>query len=148
MKPLHVSRAAHVRWAALLALALATLVARGRLWKPRAPPARPDVAAPAEGQVPAVALLFGERLDLNRATAEDFRALPGVGAIRAARIVALRTARGGRFHAVDELGEVPGVGKVTLRRLRPLVTVDREVQQNKAVGALGSLIEAPQTFEE
>jgi competence protein ComEA len=62
------------------------------------------------------------QLDLNAATQDGLDALPGVGPVLAARIVAWRTAHG-RFTTVDELGEVPGIGPKALERLRPLVRV-------------------------
>lgn len=59
-------------------------------------------------------------VDLNRASAEELQSLPGIGARRAALILALRQARG-RFHTIDELLDVPGIGPKTLARLRPYV---------------------------
>jgi competence protein ComEA len=61
-------------------------------------------------------------LDLNTATAEQLDALPGVGPVTAAAIVAWRTANG-RFASVDQLSEVDGIGPARLERLRPLVRV-------------------------
>lgn len=86
--------------------------------------ARPVGAAePARGEPQAAALLFGGRLDLNTATEADLVALPGIGPTRAARIVAERARRGGRFEDVDDLLDVPGIGPGTLARLRDQVTV-------------------------
>jgi competence protein ComEA len=59
-------------------------------------------------------------LDLNTATAAQLDLLPGVGPVTAAKILAWRTEHG-RFSAVDELAEVPGIGPKTLEQLRPLV---------------------------
>ncbi len=61
-------------------------------------------------------------LDLNAATADQLDALPGVGPVTAAAIVAWRSANG-RFSAVDQLGEVDGIGPARLEKLRPLVRV-------------------------
>jgi competence protein ComEA len=61
-------------------------------------------------------------VDLNTATAEQLDTLPGVGPVTAAAIVAWRAANG-RFSAVDQLGEVDGIGPVRLEKLRPLVRV-------------------------
>jgi competence protein ComEA len=61
---------------------------------------------------------------LNTATVDDLRRLPGIGEKRATAAIALRTRLGGRFHAVEDLLKVKGVGRATLRRLRPLVRLD------------------------
>lgn len=61
-------------------------------------------------------------LDLNRATQEDFNALPGIGPKLAERIMAHRQSVG-TFHSLDELREVKGIGKKKFERIRPLVTV-------------------------
>lgn len=61
-------------------------------------------------------------LDLNRATEQDFDALPGIGPKLAERIMAHRQSVGG-FHSLDELREVKGIGKKKFERIRPLVTV-------------------------
>lgn len=62
-------------------------------------------------------------VDLNRASAAELEAkLVGVGAVKAAAIVAWRDANGG-FASVDRLIDVPGIGPVTLERLRPQVTL-------------------------
>lgn len=63
-------------------------------------------------------------LDLNRATAQDLRRLPGVGPALAARILTAR-ARSGRFESVDDLRAVAGIGEGKLGRLRDRVTVAR-----------------------
>ena len=61
-------------------------------------------------------------LDLNRATAEQFEALPGVGPATAAAIIGDRE-RNGPFASVDDLDRVPGIGPAKLSALRDLVSV-------------------------
>jgi hypothetical protein len=68
-------------------------------------------------------LLFGLRLDPNRADARALEALPGVGPVRAAAIVAERAAR--PFREVADLVRVAGIGPVTLRRIEPWLAVER-----------------------
>jgi competence protein ComEA len=60
---------------------------------------------------------------LNTATDADLRRLPGIGAKRADAILALR-ARLGRFRALEDLLKVKGIGRATLKRLRPLIRLD------------------------
>jgi competence protein ComEA len=79
-------------------------------------------AGGADGAGPPPGSASAGPLDLNSATQEGLDALPGVGPVLAARILAWRTAHG-RFTSVDELGEVPGIGPKALERLRPLVRV-------------------------
>lgn len=62
------------------------------------------------------------RLDLNRATLDELCALPGIGRLRARRILSLRESMG-RFAAVSDLSEVKGIGAQTLEQLVALVTV-------------------------
>ncbi|MCI4675234.1 ComEA family DNA-binding protein [Candidatus Mycolicibacterium alkanivorans] len=61
-------------------------------------------------------------LDLNTASAEQLDALPGVGPVTAAAIVAWRDANG-KFTSVDQLGEVDGIGTARLEKLLALVRV-------------------------
>lgn len=61
-------------------------------------------------------------LDLNRASAEEIDALPGIGAVLARRVIDYRKSAGG-FRSVDDLREVKGIGAKKLDRLRPLVMV-------------------------
>lgn len=59
-------------------------------------------------------------LDLNTATQEQLEALPGVGPVTAAAILAWREEHGS-FSTVDELQEIGGIGPKTYAKLAPLV---------------------------
>ncbi|WP_425577748.1 ComEA family DNA-binding protein [Nocardia callitridis] len=61
-------------------------------------------------------------VDLNTATEAELDALPGVGPVTAAAIIAWRTSNG-RFTSVDQLAEVDGIGPARLARLRDVVKV-------------------------
>lgn len=62
-------------------------------------------------------LVLGIPLDINRATARDFEALPGIGPKLAERIVETRTQLGG-FKSIDDLKRVKGIGEGKLERIR------------------------------
>lgn len=80
-----------------------------------------SVAAPTEAST-GNASVPGGLVDLNAATVQDLDALPGVGPVTAAAIIAWRDANG-RFTSVDQLGDVDGIGPARLEKLRDLVRV-------------------------
>lgn len=61
-------------------------------------------------------------LDVNRATAEQLEALPGIGAVKAAAILAVREERGG-FRNLEELESVRGIGPKLAAKLKPMLRV-------------------------
>ena len=68
------------------------------------------------------ALAPGEKVDLNTADAERLMLLPGIGAERAADIIAWREANG-PFRIPEDLTRVEGIGEGTLAGLLEYVTV-------------------------
>jgi competence protein ComEA len=64
----------------------------------------------------------GGKLDLNVATLEQLDGLPGVGPVMAKKILDWRT-QNGRFTAVEQLREIPGIGDARFGTLRDLVRV-------------------------
>ena len=65
-----------------------------------------------------VEIAGGGLIDLNTATQTELETLPGIGASKAAAIIANRP-----YATVDDLDRVPGIGPSTLNQLRPLVIV-------------------------
>lgn len=78
----------------------------------------PAGGAPAGGAAPAA----GGTVNLNTADLATLETLPGVGPVLAQRILDWRTEHG-RFTAVEELGEVSGIGDKIYAQLAPKVTV-------------------------
>lgn len=61
-------------------------------------------------------------IDINRASAEDFEKLPGVGAELARRIVEYRE-KSGPFKRVEDLLVIRGIGPKKWKGIRPYVRV-------------------------
>ncbi len=77
-----------------------------------------------EGEDPPVTLGHWEsRLDLSGASVQELSRLPSIGPALAERIAAFREE--GRLREVEDLLQVPGLGKAKLTAIRPLVYVSR-----------------------
>lgn len=88
-----------------------------------APPPLPsvvDASPPAPLPMHAARASPDDPVYLNDATVDDLRRLPGIGDKRALAILELR-GRLGRFKQIDDLLRVKGIGRATLKKLRPLV---------------------------
>ena len=70
----------------------------------------------------AVPQLMEDKLDINRATAEELELLPGIGPAIAQRIVDYRR-QNGPFPSIEALIEVKGIGEKTLEALKPYITI-------------------------
>jgi len=70
-------------------------------------------------------LTLGLPLDLNRATAEDLDAIPGLGPALAQRIIDYRQAHG-PFKTIDDLMEVSGIGRKKLEKIKPYLIISKE----------------------
>ena len=68
-------------------------------------------------------LIFGQPLDINRASMEHLRSLPHIGEKRAKDIVSHRT-RFGDFETVEALDDVRGIGPKTLMRVQPYIVTE------------------------
>ncbi|WP_009474000.1 ComEA family DNA-binding protein [Rhodococcus sp. JVH1] len=89
----------------------------------QAPPSAVGGASAASpGTAGAAAVTGGGLVNLNTATETELDALPGVGPVTAAAIVAWRTTNG-TFTDISQLREVDGIGPVRLEKLRGQVTL-------------------------
>lgn len=122
-----------VRWSVLvLAIALAVGLGSWLEWPSPKPSLDCDPAlvglddagiarCGASGSLPAAqALTIGQKLDLNRCTADELALVPGIGSELAARIVEARAKRG-QFSSWDEVDRVSGVGLTRLETLHQSV---------------------------
>ena len=64
-------------------------------------------------------------IDLNSATAEELKSVPGIGEVMAQRIVDFREQHG-PFSRVDDLLKVKGIGEKSLEKLRRYFKVSGE----------------------
>jgi len=62
------------------------------------------------------------RINLNLATESELDSLPGVGPVMAGRIIAWRETNN-KFHSIEELQEVPGIGPKVFANLKTLVRI-------------------------
>ena len=95
-------------------------------------------------------------VNFNQATAEELKALPGIGPVLARRIVAYREEQGG-FHSPEELIAVPGISRSSYKRLAdrltitlsdtPLLPTAEEAPPEEAPDAALSSPEAPTAQE-
>ena len=92
-----------------------------RVWVPRLGEPEPSVVAPTGGDGLRSAANGGV-VDINRASATELEALPGIGPSLAAAIVDHRE-REGTFGSVEELLSVAGIGPAKLAQLRPLARI-------------------------
>lgn len=74
------------------------------------------------GNAQSMDLSSDPRINLNLASESDLDALPGVGPVMAGRIVAWRETNQ-RFHSIEELQEVPGIGPKVFANLKALVRI-------------------------
>lgn len=81
----------------------------------------PVSADPGGSKVSAPAV---QRVDINRATSEDFLVVKGIGPVIAARIVEFRKANGA-FRSIDDLLKVRGIGEKLIDKIRDQLTVSK-----------------------
>ena len=65
---------------------------------------------------------FDGKLDINKASAEELDALPGIGKVLAERIVEYRK-NNGSFRTVRQLLEVKGIGESKLSKIEKLIVI-------------------------
>lgn len=62
------------------------------------------------------------KININKATVDEFMTIPGIGQVKAQSIVDYRN-ENGKFNSVDELTNITGIGVKTLEKLRDKVDI-------------------------
>ncbi len=112
------------------------------LWAGRPDPGPAPSPTPPPEASAAARLLWGERLDLHRASAADLEVLPGIGPARAAAIVEARCRR--PFADPADLERVHGIGPRTTARLVRRVEVGDPVPEGCEPAAAPSAAGSPE----
>ncbi|MBG9376302.1 helix-hairpin-helix domain-containing protein [Panacibacter sp. DH6] len=62
------------------------------------------------------------KIDINTATEEEFKSLPGIGDVLSKRIVKFRNSIHG-FESIDDLRKTYGLSDTTFQKIRPMLTI-------------------------
>ncbi len=62
-------------------------------------------------------------VNINKANLDDFKTLPGIGPVKAERIVQYRKTKG-YFTSINELKNVKGIGEKTIEQLKPFLKIN------------------------
>jgi len=114
---------------ALLFLLLALLVGSGiTLYKKTHPQFAPELIVERKmidplSQTESPSSKAQKKIDLNKATSSEFQLLPGVGPQLGRRIVEYREANG-KFHQIEELMQIPGIGPKRFEQIKDYITVE------------------------
>ncbi len=77
------------------------------------------------GEIPAPAVATGSsgsKININRASAAELTALPGIGDVRANQIVSYREEHG-LFNSIDQIMDVSGIGESTFNNISDQITI-------------------------
>ena len=70
-------------------------------------------------------------MDVNTATEEDWKTLPGIGEVLSKRIVKYRNAKGG-FKNIDEVAKTYGISDSEFAVIRPYLVMNGNISQNQS----------------
>ena len=101
------------------------------------------VIAAVLGMAAGNALSAGALIDINSADQKSLESLPGVGPATAQEII-----KGRPYRSVDDLGNVKGIGKSKLEKIRPLVTVGGQPAAKAPAAAPPAATKVPTTADQ
>lgn len=82
-----------------------------------------------DGEQAATELLPGELIDINTASAEQMRLLPGIGEVLSEEIVAYRL-ENGSFECVEDIMKVKGIGEGKFSDIAEHIAVNGGIDEN------------------
>ena len=68
-------------------------------------------------------LLIGQKLNINKATYQDLRTLPGMGPVLADRLLKYRQ-KNGPFQKISELKKINGIGSINLKKFEAFLCIN------------------------
>ena len=71
-------------------------------------------------------------ININTADAAELMQLPGIGVVKAQRIVDFRTTHG-QFETIEDIMNVKGIGVKTFMKFKDRITVANELKKSRAV---------------
>lgn len=85
-------------------------------------PCQQVLAADKSEEAIVAAVQMVEKIDLNKASSDQLAVIKGLGKKKAQAIIDYRQ-ENGDFSSLDELIKVKGIGKITLQKIEPFVTL-------------------------
>ncbi len=82
-----------------------------------------DVYADSSIQAKGIDDINNKFVFINTANLDEFKQLPGIGPVKAERIIQYRQAKG-YFSSIDELKKVKGIGDKTIQKLKPFLKIN------------------------
>ncbi len=81
-----------------------------------------NILNPSKTETPSKIEKTDEKININTASKEELEKLPGIGPVKAQRIIDYRT-KHGNFTDIDQLTNVEGIGEKTLQKMRDSITL-------------------------
>ncbi|MEJ2627856.1 MAG: helix-hairpin-helix domain-containing protein [bacterium] len=82
-----------------------------------------DIQAENSNQAKGIDDINNKFVFINTANLDEFKQLPGIGPVKAERIIQYRQAKG-YFSSIDELKKVKGIGDKTIQKLKPFLKIN------------------------
>lgn len=89
---------------------------------------------------------FNIKVNINKASKEELKKIPGIGEVLASRIIEYREKVGG-FKSIEELKNVKGIGEKKFEAIKPYVTLDTSSEKTNPPHIKGEVRNKERTDE-